>query len=123
MLDVERANLLKPGNNDRSYVEECLGETEHAVVAVSDYTKALPLSIAKAIKQPFLALGTDGFGRSEGRSSLRDFFEVDERYIVVAALSGLEKAGRVKIDDVKAAIKKFNLDPEKTNPMISHWAG
>jgi pyruvate dehydrogenase E1 component len=64
-------------------------------------------------------LGTDGFGRSEGRKELRDFFEVDARYVAIAALFALVKEGKIKPAVVAKAIKELEVDPEKLNPMIS----
>ena len=63
-----------------------------------------------------MALGTDGFGRSEGRASLRDFFEVDAKHIVVATLTALMRDGKVKADAVQRAIKDLGVDPNKPNP-------
>ena len=121
-LDVERHNTLHPDETRRPYITEVLGGREHAVVAVSDYVKLLPHSLSRWIPLPFTALGTDGFGRSEGRRDLRDFFEVDERYIVLAALSNLAGAGRLPPKVIKEAMLKFKIDPEKMNPMHSAWS-
>ena len=119
-LEVERWNLLHPGEPPRvPYVREVLGDTPGAVVAASDYTKALPESVGKWIPEPFLALGTDGFGRSEDRASLREFFEVDARFITLAALTALSRAGAVETAVVVQAVKDLGIDPEKANPMIS----
>ena len=101
------------------YVTECFNNEEGVVVAVSDYVKTLPDSIAKFVKKEMVSLGTDGFGRSEGRASLRDFFEVDARYIAVAALYALAKENKIKTTVVEKAIKDLDIDPEKLNPMIS----
>ena len=65
------------------------------------------------------ALGTDGFGRSESRASLRDFFEVDYRYVIVATLGALAREGKVDVSVVEQAIKAHNINPEKTNPATS----
>ncbi len=117
-VDTDRWNLLHPGEEPRTpYVREALGDDPGAVVAASDYTKALPLSVAKWIPAPMLALGTDGFGRSENRASLRDFFEVDARYVVVAALAVLAGKGEVEDGVVAKAIRDLKVDPEKANPL------
>ncbi len=121
-LDVDRHNLLNPEDPKRPFVSEMLSAREHVVVAVSDYVKLLPHSLSRWIGRPFAALGTDGFGRSEGRRDLRNFFEVDERYIVTAALSGLSGAGRVPAKIVREAMERFALDPNKMNPMHSAWS-
>ena len=81
--------------------------------------KALPDGITKWVPGPVATLGTDGFGRSESRKALRDFFEVDERHIVFAALGNLFKQGKIKADIVKKAAEDLKIDPEKINPMIS----
>jgi pyruvate dehydrogenase E1 component len=81
--------------------------------------KALPASIAKWIPGQLISLGTDGFGRSETRESLRDFFEVDYRYIVLAALSALAREKKIESAVVQKAIKELEINPEKLNPLIS----
>ena len=84
----ERWNMLHPGEPPRvPYVTQCLKDAPGVLVAASDYVKALPDSIDRWLPRPLTALGTDGFGRSESRASLRDFFEVDYRYVVVATLA------------------------------------
>ncbi|MCF7803390.1 MAG: pyruvate dehydrogenase (acetyl-transferring), homodimeric type [Candidatus Marinimicrobia bacterium] len=120
-LDAQRWNMLHPENDERvPYVTECFSsEKESVYVAASDYMKALPESIASWIPGRLVSLGTDGFGRSDSRQALRDFFEVDERYIVVATLYGLAKEGKIEMAEVKKAIDDLDIDPEKLNPMIS----
>jgi pyruvate dehydrogenase E1 component len=81
--------------------------------------KALPDSVSKWLPKELISLGTDGFGRSEGRKELRDFFEVDRRYIVLGALYALAKEGRYKMADVKKAMKDLDINPEKLNPHIA----
>ena len=85
-------------------------------VAASDHVKALPESVSKWIPGRLISLGTDGFGRSESRPALRDFFEVDERHIVLAALSGLSREGKLSEETVQEAMREMKLDPEKINP-------
>jgi len=93
--------------------------TEGVAVAASDYTAALPVSVARWAPRHFVTLGTDGFGRSGSRASLRDFFEVDYRYIVLAALGALHKEDRLDRDVLTQALKKYGIDQEKANPLIS----
>ena len=69
--------------------------------------------------RPLLALGTDGFGRSESRASLRDFFEVDYRYVIVATLAALARDGKIDASVVDQAIKSHNINPDKANPAVS----
>ena len=115
-----RYNMLNPGKKERtSHLEDILKDSSGVYVAATDYVKALPETIAKWIPGPFTVLGTDGFGRSDGRRQLRDFFEVDERYIVLAALSLLHKEGKIKAVDVTKAIKKMHIDPQKPEPVVS----
>ena len=78
--------------------------------------KALPESIARWFPRPPVSLGTDGFGRSEGRAELRDFFEVDARHITVAALGALAGEGRIEAGTVQQAIADLGIDPEAPDP-------
>jgi pyruvate dehydrogenase E1 component len=86
------------------------------IVAASDYVKALPDSISRWCGKSFLSLGTDGFGRSDTREVLRDFFEVDWRYIALAALSGLAQAGRLDRASAARARADLGIDPSKPDP-------
>jgi pyruvate dehydrogenase E1 component len=101
------------------YVTRCLEESPGVLVAASDYVKALPDSIDKWLPRPLTSLGTDGYGRSENRASLREFFEVDYRYVIVATLGALAREGKINPAVVKDAIKTYNINPEKANPAIS----
>jgi pyruvate dehydrogenase E1 component len=116
--DCERFNRLR-GDEDRKtpWIEQCLGETEGVYVIASDYVKALPHSICKWFPRPPVALGTDGFGRSESRAALRRFFEVDAEYIVVSALSALAADGKIGRDIVDSAVAEFGIDPDAPNPV------
>ncbi|MCH8289801.1 pyruvate dehydrogenase (acetyl-transferring), homodimeric type [Candidatus Poribacteria bacterium] len=117
---VERWNMLHPSETPRvPYVTQCLVDAPGVFVAASDYVKALPDSISRWFPKPLVALGTDGFGRSEGRDSLRDFFEVDARFIALATLNALAREGQISFDVVQKAIKDFEIDPDKPNPMVS----
>jgi pyruvate dehydrogenase E1 component len=112
--------MLHPAQQPRvPYVTQCLGGTEGVVVAASDYLKALPNSIDRWIQRPFVSLGTDGFGRSDGRKALRDFFEVDARFVALGALSALLRHKQIEATVVEKAIKDFGIDPEKKNPATS----
>ncbi len=118
-LITERQNFLHPHKKQEPYVTRALKNSKGVFVAVSDYVRALPESIARWIPGQLFTLGTDGFGRSDGRRHLRDFFEVDERYIAYAALYMLWKEGQLKTDVLQKAIGELGIDPEKPNPMIS----
>jgi pyruvate dehydrogenase E1 component len=112
--------MLHPGETPRvAYVTQQLKDTEGVLVAASDYMKVLPESIAQWMPRPLLSLGTDGFGRSEGRASLRDFFEVDAKHIVLATLHALAREKKIGIEIVQKAIKELGINPEKANPAIS----
>ncbi|MBI2187098.1 MAG: pyruvate dehydrogenase (acetyl-transferring), homodimeric type [Acidobacteria bacterium] len=114
---VERWNRLHPGEKPRvPYVTQCLGEVEGAIVAASDYVRALPDAIDRWLPRRLVSLGTDGFGRSENRAALRDFFEVDARHIAVAALAELARAGSIDPGLVGKAVKDLGINPEKPNP-------
>jgi len=119
-LLTERENLFNPSAAPKlPYVAQAFKDSKGVFVAASDYVKALPDSISRWIPGPFFSLGTDGFGRSDGRRHLRDFFEVDERYITLATLNLLTREGTVTPAAVKKAIKKMDIDPDKMNPMTS----
>ncbi|HLV00612.1 MAG TPA: pyruvate dehydrogenase (acetyl-transferring), homodimeric type, partial [Acidobacteriota bacterium] len=119
-LDAERWNMRNPKKEPRvPYVTRVLPDDPGVVVAASDYVKAVASSIAPWIPGRLIALGTDGFGRSESREALRDFFEVDYRHIVLATLYGLAREGKIKFDVVQKAAKQFQLDPEKVNPIYT----
>jgi pyruvate dehydrogenase E1 component len=116
----ERWNLLHPGEPPKlPYVTQCFKNVPGVLVAASDYVKALPDSIDRWLPRALTTLGTDGFGRSENRAALRNFFEVDYRYIVVATLAALTRDGQLEWSVVKNAIQTHDIDPEKVNPAIS----
>ncbi len=112
-LAAEHHNRLHPGEAKRTpYVTQILEPHGGAVIAVSDSMKAVPDQVARWVPQPWVSLGTDGFGRSDTREALRRFFEVDAEHITVAALHALAEMGEVKPETVADAIKKYALDPE-----------
>jgi pyruvate dehydrogenase E1 component len=119
-LDTERWNMLHPDEKPRvPYVTQCLANEPGVLVAASDYLKALPNSVCKWMPRHLCALGTDGFGRSESRASLRDFFEVDARFIVYATLTELQREGKIQASVVQKAAKDLRINVEKANPRIS----
>lgn len=118
--ETERWNLLHPDQKQRqSYLEQVLKPETGVFVAASDYLKAVPATISKWVSRPFVTLGTDGFGRSESRQALRDFFEVDARHITLAALSALVFDGKVKPEVARKAVQDLDIDPERADPRIS----
>src|SRR6476646_10699101 len=103
--DCERWNMLHPGEKPKTpYVTQRLQGADGVLVAASDYMKVLPESIAQWMPRPLVSLGTDGFGRSEGRAALRDFFEVDAKHITLATLVALLRDKKVKADLVQRAM-------------------
>jgi pyruvate dehydrogenase E1 component len=117
---AERWNMLHPGKAPRvPYVTQCLKDAPGVLVAASDYVKVLPDSIDRWLPRPLTTLGTDGFGRSENRAGLREFFEVDYRFIIVATLAALAREGRIDVSVVQQAIKTHNINSEKSNPATS----
>ena len=116
-LEAERWNRLNPVEEPRrSYLSEVLEGKSGVFVAASDYMKILPDALARHLPGPLLSLGTDGFGRSEAREELRDFFEVDARHIVLATLQGLAQSGELDATVVARALTDLGIDPDKRNP-------
>jgi pyruvate dehydrogenase E1 component len=119
-IDTERWNLLHSGEKPRvPYVSECLADADGVLVAASDYLKALPNLISRWTPRRLASLGTDGFGRSENRASLRDFFEVDARFITLATLYELFREGKIGSDMVQKAVKELEINLDKPNPLFS----
>jgi pyruvate dehydrogenase E1 component len=119
-IETERWNRLHPGEKARvPYVTQCLDGAQGVLVAATDYLKTLPNMVSKWMPRRLASLGTDGFGRSEGRTSLREFFEVDARFITLATLHELYQDGLLGKDVVEKAIVELGIDPEKANPVIS----
>ena len=98
---------------------QCLENTQGPVIAASDYVSAVADLIRPYVDRRYVALGTDGFGRSDTRAALREFFEVDYRYVIVATLSALAREGMIEASVVADAIKAHNINPEKSNPATS----
>lgn len=110
--EADRQNRLHPlGEQVVSYLDVCL-PGDAPIIAATDYVRAYPQLIASHLKAPFTVLGTDGFGRSDTRSALRDFFEVDSRHVTVAALSALAAQGRIARQTVADAIAKYEIETE-----------
>jgi len=117
-LDAERWNMLHPDSERRlSYVEAQLGmRPAGPVVAATDYMKTFADQIRAFVPRRYVVLGTDGFGRSDYRRNLRQFFEVDRHYVTIAALRALADDGGVPASTVVDAIKRYGVDPQKPNP-------
>jgi len=117
-LAVERWNLLHPVQEPRvPYVQQCLAAHPGPVIVATDYMKIVGDQIRPFIDgRRFTALGTDGFGRSDTRESLRTFFEVDRHFIVLAALKSLADEGRIERAQLQVAIDRYGIDVEKVDP-------
>jgi len=115
--DCDRWNMLHPGETPHvPFVTRALKDAPGVLIAASDYMKVLPESIAQWLPRPLVALGTDGFGRSESRAALRDFFEVDAKHIVLATLTALAREKQIKLEVLQKAVKELGINPEKANP-------
>lgn len=118
--EVSRWNLLHPDKKPRKcHVTQCLENTEGPVVAATDYVKLFADQIRAYVPKSYTVLGTDGFGRSDSREALRKHFEVDRYFITVAVLNALVGEDIISVKTVKAAIKKYGIDTEKNNPLMS----
>ena len=116
----ERWNMLHPTDTPKvPYVTQCLKDAPGVLVAASDYCKVLPDAIDRWTPRKLRALGTDGFGRSEDRAALREFFEVDARFVAVATLAELLKEGQIDAKVLAQAIKDLGINPDKPNPAVS----
>ena len=116
----DRWNMLHPGDAPKvSYVAQCLKDAPGVLVAASDYLKVLPDSVDQWMPRRMRSLGTDGFGRSEDRARLRNFFEVDARFVTLATLAELAHDGQLDRKIVAQAIKDLDINPEKLNPAKS----
>ena len=117
-LDIERWNRLNPDKDKKvSHIEAAIKDKESPIIASTDYMKSFPEQVARFLPNQFVALGTDGYGRSDSREALRSFFEVDRYYIVVTALTELANAKKIDASILTKAIKKYKLDNNKPNPM------
>jgi pyruvate dehydrogenase E1 component len=120
-IAAERWSMLHPEQpRRRSYVETCLAGQPGPVVAATDYMRLYADQIRPYLPgKHYVVLGTDGFGRSDTRKKLRHFFEVDRRYVVVAALKALADTGELAAGKVSVAMEKYAIDPEKPNPVTA----
>jgi pyruvate dehydrogenase E1 component len=117
-LDAERWNLLHPDEPRRTpYVEQCLAGRVGPFVAATDYVRTVPDQVRQWVPGRYAVLGTDGYGRSDARAALRGFFEVDRRWIALAALRALADEDMLDVATVAGAIERFGIDPDKPNPV------
>jgi pyruvate dehydrogenase E1 component len=99
----------------RSHLDVCL-DGDAPIIAATDYVRAYPQLISSYVRGRFLALGTDGFGRSDSRGALRDFFEVDRRHVAVAAIAELVRDDRLDAAVLPAAISRYAIDAARAAP-------
>jgi pyruvate dehydrogenase E1 component len=122
-LAVERWNRLHPDEEQRvPYVVEQLAASEGPIVAATDYMKLVPDMVARWLHRPdrpYTVLGTDGWGRSDTRDALRDFFEINPEQMAYAALHGLCLVGQSSHEELRAALGSLGIDPERPNPAHS----
>lgn len=116
-LDLTRWNMLHPGKKAKvPYITKCLDGHKGPVIASSDYMRICADQVREFVPASFRVLGTDGFGRSDTRQSLRRFFEVDRNYVVLATLTELAGKGLFGAEQLSKAIKDLGIDPDKANP-------
>ena len=116
--EIDRWNLIHPEKTPRrSHLQKKLSKNPIPIVAVSDYVKMVSEQISPYVSEPYYALGTDGFGRSDTRENLRHFFEVDRYYIVLVAIRALVLSGFCDASIATDVIKKYNINPEKPSPL------
>jgi pyruvate dehydrogenase E1 component len=118
--DCERWNMLHPADTTRkSHFEQSMEGTEGPIVVSTDYMRTYAEQVRAFVPKgrTYKVLGTDGYGRSDTRAKLREFFEVDRHYVTVAALKSLADEGKIKPSVVAEAIAKYGINPEKPNPV------
>jgi pyruvate dehydrogenase E1 component len=119
-MSAERWNRLHPAEAPRvPYVTEALSSSEGPTVAVTDFMKVVSDQVSRWVPGSFVALGTDGYGRSDTRAKLRRHFEVDAAHVVVAVLQGLAATGDAKAEEITDAIAAYEIDPEAVDPRIA----
>jgi pyruvate dehydrogenase E1 component len=117
--ETDRWNMLHPDQKRKTcYLQELLKDEIGVFVSVSDYQKSLAGGISRWMPASYKILGTDGYGLSEGRTELRNYFEINARFIVLQVLNSLAENGSVKATEVISIMKAFCIDPEKQNPAI-----
>ncbi|MCP3675123.1 MAG: pyruvate dehydrogenase (acetyl-transferring), homodimeric type, partial [Gammaproteobacteria bacterium] len=115
--NIQRWNLLNPEKKEKlSYVASQLNDRDGPVVAATDYIKSYAEQIRAEVSQDYKVLGTDGFGRSDSRENLRNFFEVDRYFIALSAIKSLADSGKVPMKTVTKAMKQFGISSDKLDP-------
>ena len=115
---MEDWNRKHPGEKSKlPYIKEVLSGHEGPAVISTDYVQAYGEQLRRFIPNKLTVLGTDGFGRSDSRAKLRDFFGVDRYHIVIAALKALAEEEKIALSEVKKALKKYKVDTEAAHPL------
>ncbi|CAB9543738.1 Pyruvate dehydrogenase E1 component (EC [Bathymodiolus brooksi thiotrophic gill symbiont] len=114
---IDRENRFSTTTPKVPYITQCLADAKGPVIATTDYMRNYAEQVRKYIPNRYEVLGTDGFGRSDSRAALRDFFEVDANYVTIATLKALVDEGKMDASIVTNAIKKYGVDIKKSNPM------
>ncbi|MDA0237119.1 MAG: pyruvate dehydrogenase, partial [Proteobacteria bacterium] len=116
-LSIDRENMYNPEVAEKStWVEQCLKATKGPIIATTDYMRSVPDLIRTWVPRRYITLGTDGYGRSDTRKSLRDFYEVDRFHITLATLKALADDGAVAKKILSKAIQKYGLEGNRPNP-------
>ena len=116
-MEIERHNQLNPlDESKRSYVEECFIDSDIPIIAATDYMRAYAEQIRPYISGQYATLGTDGYGRSDSRKTLRGFFEVDSESIARCAIYLLFQENSLSQDEIIKIYKDLQIDPSKPNP-------
>ena len=113
--ETKRQNLFNPSNIQRNYLQE-LVDNNDAVIATSDYVRSYSQMISSYIKNKFIPMGTDGFGRSDTRDNLRDFFEIDSKHIVIETLFNFFEENKISIDVLQQSLKKYGINSNIDHP-------
>jgi pyruvate dehydrogenase E1 component len=115
---AERWNRMHPEQKPRiPYVSQVLGTDGGPIIVATDWMRQLPDLVTRWLPEPYLVLGTDGFGRSDTREALRDYFGIDAAHIAATALSGLARTGSFDPKAVAEAIRELGVDPDATDPL------
>jgi pyruvate dehydrogenase E1 component len=114
---IDRKNRFSTETAKVPYITQCLADAKGPVIASTDYMRNYAEQVRKYIPNRYEVLGTDGFGRSDSRAALRDFFEVDANYVTIASLKALVDEGQMDASVVAEAINKYGVDISKPNPM------
>lgn len=116
-MDCKRWNMLHPDDDQQvPFITKMLGDSDAPVISSTDYMKSYSDQVREYVNATFVTLGTDGYGRSDTREKLREFFEVNRNYVTVAALHGLSLDGKIDAKTVAKALQQYAIDPDKPNP-------